>query len=764
MCNLGVFFYVLLRTRWRICLNVRHLIAVIFCAAAAAAQTQPVTAPPPPGPLRIPRTSAPIQLDGDLTDAAWQEAAVIDRFYETSPGDNVEPKVRTVAYLTYDARYLYIGIRADDPNPRSIRAPFVDRDGVIGTDDNIAIFLDTRNDKRSAIEIRVNPRGIQADGIFNDANFNEDFSPDFFYDTAARIDEKGWTAEFRIPFSSLRYGKDDPQTWNILVWRNYPREFRYAFHSAPIPRGSNCLICFSHPIIGLSDLPEAGHLVAAPYVTSQQVASPEAGLGSDLEAGDAEFDGGVDVKWNPSANDTVDVTLNPDFSQVEADIAQITVNQRFAVFFPEKRPFFLEGFDLFDTPMRVAYTRTITSPAWGTRATGKRGSTAYTVLLTKDDGGGLTILPGPLGSRFAPQDFESYATIARVRRDVGTSFVGAVLTDREIDGGGHNRVIGPDFQWRPNDSDTITGQFLYSDTENPDRPDLSSAWNGERFRSHAVTASWRRQKRTYDTFLEARDVGDGFRADLGFIPQVGYREYVGGAGVRFFPEKSKVRFWRPSVVVSRQTDQDNETIYELVSLGVNGFGVKNTQFAALLRPGEKIRVGDQLLEQSYGIFFIQFDPARRLPRIFLDSRFGQQIDFANGRVGDGLFVSIGTTFRPVDRLDMQLNVSRETLDVDGGRLFTATVERLRAQYSFSAKSLVRVIAQYVTEDRNPSLYTFPVSSRGGSFLGSVLYSYKLNWQTVLFVGYGDDRLVTDEDRLVESGRSLFFKVSYAYQR
>lgn len=709
-----------------------------------------------PVPLAVPRTSAPVSLDGRLDDAAWQSAAVIDRFYETSPGDNIEPKVRTVAYITYDDRNFYIGVRCDDPNPRLIRAPFVDRDAVIGTDDNIAVFLDTRNDRRSAIELRVNPRGIQGDAIYNDANSNEDFSPDFYYDTAAAIDDKGWSAEFRVPFSSLRYGSADPQTWNILVWRNYPREFRYAFHSAPLPRGSNCLVCHAHALTGLTALPAASHMIAAPYVTAQHVAEPEGELGSDLGDGHFMQDAGLDVKWTPSANNAVDLTINPDFSQIEADVPQITVNRRFAVFFPEKRPFFLEGFDLFDTPMRVAYTRTITDPRFGARATGKQGATAYTLLTTQDRGGGLAILPGPLGSGFAPQDFQSYATIGRVRHDIGSSFVGAVLTDRELDGGGHNRVIGPDGQWRPNSIDSFTAQLLVSDTTNPDRPDLSPAWNGEHFRSHAFTGYYTRDHRNYDLYAGVSDIGDGFRADLGFIPQVGYRELTLGSGLRFYPD-GNVRFWRPSVVVSQQRDRDGQKIYQLVSLGVNGFGVKNLQFGALFRPKEQILVGHQLLEQTYGTLFLQYDPSRRFPRITLDSRFGQSIDFANEQVGDGVYIALTATVRPVDRLDLQLTANREWLDASGIRVFTADVQRVRAQYSFSAKSLVRVIAQYVNNE-------FPGDVHDGSFLGSVLYSYKLNWQTVLFVGYGDDRLLTETNELVKTSRSVFFKVSYAWLR
>ena len=746
-------------------MRLQSAITLLLCLCAnVLAQEAPPVVPPPPAPQVLNKTSAPITLDGDLSDAGWQQATVIDRFYETSPGDNIEPKVRTVAYVTYDNRYFYIGVRADDPQARNIRAPFVDRDGVIGTDDNIAVFLDTRNDKRSAIEIRVNPRGIQADGIFNDANFNEDFSPDFYYDTAAKIDDKGWSAEFRIPFTSLRYDKSDPQTWNILVWRNYPREFRYGIHSAPIPRGGNCLICNMHPLTGITGLPDSNNLVVAPYVTAQQSATPEAGIGSSLEAGDLESDGGVDVKWNPSANSALDLTLNPDFSQLESDVPQITVNRRFSVFYPEKRPFFLEGFDLFDTPLNVAYTRNIADPRAGIRSTGQFGSSAYTLLIAEDEGGGDIFLPGAQGNDTSESDFRSIATIGRVRHDLGRGFVGAVLTSREIRGGGHNRVIGPDFQWRPNNSDSFTGQVLFSSTQNPDRPELHPSFRGQSFTSHAVSMAWSHRTRRYDWFIEGRDIGKDFRADLGFVTQSGFRDVEAGAGLRFYREQGAIRYWRPSVVLTRQMDGDNETLFETVSIGVEGIGVKNTNFFVGVRPSEKILVGSEMLEERYADFFLQFDPFRRVPRVTISGRFGEAIDFSHRRTGDVASISLGTTVRPHDRLDLRVDASRETLDVDGGRLYTALIERLRMQYSFSAKSLLRVIGSYVTTERDPSLYQFNVPRKSGSFLGSVLYSYKVNWQTVLFVGYGDDRLLTSHDDLTAVGRSLFFKVSYAYQR
>jgi hypothetical protein len=329
------------------------LLAAVLLSSAVSAQDP---APPPvatdPPPLDIRSATGAIEVDGELGDAGWRDALVFDTFYEASPADNVPAKVRTAVRLTYDEKYFYIAVEADDPEPAKIRAPFVERDQVLGTDDNIAIFLDTRNDRRAALELRVSPRGIQADGVYNDSNGSEDFAPDFFYDTAAKITERGWQAEFRIPFSSLRYAKQDPQSWGILVWRNWPRDFRYAFHSATIERGSNCLVCHAHEIRGFTGLPDAKHLVVAPYAAADLASERSAETG-EMESGDVELDGGVDVKWNPTASSAIDVTVNPDFSQVESDTAQIATNQRFALFYPEKRPFFLEGVDLFDTPIQA---------------------------------------------------------------------------------------------------------------------------------------------------------------------------------------------------------------------------------------------------------------------------------------------------------------------------------------------------------------------------------------------------------------------------
>jgi len=736
--------------------------AVIGLLAVSAANAAPPDLPP----IAVRRTAGPIRVDGDLSDPGWKGAAVIDTFWETQPGDNEPPKVATRALLAYDEKYFYIGIDALDPQPAAIRAPYVDRDQIIGTDDNVAVFLDTRNDRRSAVEFRINPRGSQGDASWNDATGTEDFSPDFFYDTAARITATGWTGEYRIPFSSLRYPKAEPHTWGILVWRNYPRDFRYAFHSSQIPRGSNCLICHMRTVTGLSGLPEGGHLVVAPYATARQDARPDGGPGSRLETDSIEGDAGLDVKWTPGSNHALDATVNPDFSQVEADAAQIAVNRRFALFFPEKRPFFLEGVDLLETPIQAVYTRTITSPRWGLRGTGKIGDSAYTLLVTEDRGGGSVILPGPTFSNFAPQDFRSIVAIGRLRRDFGDSFAGLLVTDREIRGGGHNRVLGPDVSWRPSASDQVTAQFLWSDSETPNRPELAGEWDGRDISGAAADLRWTHFTRAPEWFVHYRELGRGFRADVGFVPQVGLRFGEAIGGWNFYPTGLLNRV-RPQGFYSYSEDRDGSLIDRNVVPGVLLLGQRNLQAQVDLNLGAT-RIGDQVFSRTNVFFFFQVDPSRRFSRFEVDGNVGEEYDFENGRVGDGLRLSTTMTIKPTDHLALEFIGNHQTLDVEdvdgrGGRLFQAQTARLKATYTFTARALLRLIGQWVETERDPSLYRFEVSRRDGGFDGSALFAYKLNWQTVLFVGYGDNRSLSGNGDLVAAGRQFFLKVSYAFQ-
>ncbi|HET7451282.1 MAG TPA: DUF5916 domain-containing protein, partial [Thermoanaerobaculia bacterium] len=608
------------------------------------------------------------------------------------------------------------------------------------------------------------------DASYNDANGNEDFSPDFFYDTAAQITATGWTAEIRIPFSSLRYPDRDPQQWGILVWRNYPREFRYAYHSSVIPRNSNCWICHEIELTGLTGLPKGGHVIVAPYATVKQESVPREGPGSEFVNKPARGNAGADVKWIPNASTALDAAINPDFSQVESDVGQISVNSRFALFYPEKRPFFLESVDLFDTPIQAVYTRTITSPRWGARATGKFDASSYTLLVSEDRGGGSVIIPGPTSSSFAPQDFSSIAAVGRIRQDVGASFGGLLLTDRENEGaaGGHNRVLGPDFQWRPAQTDQVTAQFLASDTQTPDRPDLDPSWNGDRFSSRAIFLSWLHTGTHWVLRSTYQDIGDAFRADNGFVPQVGFRQGRQFVGYTFYPTGFLNRV-QPYAVVNYYAGTAGDLIQRQTFPGVTLAGRYNLNVELDYNWKQQDRIGDTVLETTNLAYFVQIDPSRRISRLTFQGFFGEHPDVVNARVGRGGEIEADATLKPTDHLELDFNSDRQWLDVtsDGrhGRLFTAQIERLKATYNFTARTFLRVIGQYLDVRSDPTLYLVEgVPERSGGFDGSVLFSYKLNWQTVFFLGYGDSRVLDPTGDLLRSDRQLFLKISYAFQR
>lgn len=714
--------------------------------------------------IRVARAAGPISVDGDLGDEGWKGAAPIETFYETNPGDNVPPKVRTVGRLAYDDRFLYASLECDDPEPGRIRAPFSQRDVLGGGTDYAGIILDTRNDGRTAILFLANPRGVQYDAVTDDGN--EDSSPDFFWDAAGRITEKGWSLEIRIPFSSLRYETKDPQTWGILLYRNRPRDFRYQMFSARLPRGRNCFVCSENVLTGLTGLPAGGHLVAAPYVSGSQQTLPREGGGGSVSS-PANLDAGLDVKWTPSATTALDATVNPDFSQIESDVAQIGVNERFALAYPEKRPFFLEGVDLFSTPVQAVYTRAVTSPRWGARGTGKLGATSWTALVAEDRGGGSVILPGPDGSDVAVQDFRSLDFVGRMRHDIGRSFVSFLGADKELEGGGNNRVFGPDFRLNLNEADTVTGQLLWSWSATPHRTDLAAEWDGRRLSGHGADVWWAHTTETWDWAAEYKDFSDGFRADLGFVPQVGFREGYGEVGRTFRPTGFVSRL-RTFLFADYIADRDGGLVSQVVSPGV-GLDTKYNGFARIELRSEKVRAGGVVLPRQRVVFQMNMVPSKTFAGVSLQGAVGEEIDFEGARTGHGGKVAATALFRPGDHLELDLRgeIRWMNLRPAGGtasrRLFTAHVERLKATWTLTARTYVRLIGQYLASTRATDLYDDPGEPEDGAFSASALFAYRLNWQSVVFLGYGDSRTLSTDGGLPPGSRQLFLKVSYAFQ-
>lgn len=724
-------------------LHARPALVAATCVVllGSATPARAADAPARVGHRPLARLSGAIAIDGDPSEQAWASATVVDRFYEFGPGDNVEPPVATVGLLAYDSEFLYVGVRCQDPDPSQIRAPYVERDRVTDQD-LVQIDVDARDEGRWSLIFRVNPHGVQTDGVFDEAVGVDDFSPDFHFESATRISASGWSAEMKIPLSTLRYRARDPQTWRLTFYRLYPRRFRYQIASNPVPRNSNCWLCHALRLTDIAGLTRGGSVTLTPFVTGG--ASRESGQAAGLERRQSL---GGDLKWLPRPSLTVDLALNPDFSQVESDVPQIGVNTRFALFYPEKRPFFLEGTDLWNSPIPAVYTRTITNPDWGGRLTGRSGNASYTLLTARDQGGGTLILPGPDSSGAVAQPADALVLLGRYRHSIGRSSLGALATLREAEQGYFNRVAGLDFQWYPSADDHLSGQWLTSDSRD------SGAANAS---GHGLVLAWERSRRALGWSLQLQELSPGFRADSGFVPQTGVREVSASAGYTFYPGGA-IRRLRPQASYERVHQPGAELVSEALVVGLAADGRARAALDWHAREQGRARDG-RLFETRYWTASARFLPSRRLPYLMLSARHGDELDIERSRLGSGTALALSATLSPLDRLQAELEGERRWLDALEGaaqrRQFTASVTRAKLTCTLTTRAFVRLVGERERLDER-------AGTSEHSVLGSALFGYRLNWQSILYLGYDNRpaRSASGPGRRHE----LFLKLAYVFR-
>lgn len=390
-------------------------------------------APAPAPSVRSVRLEAQATIDGRLDEPMWQQAARLDGFHQYRPVDGRPAEDSTVVLVWYSPSAIYFGIRAYDREPGAIRATLAKRDNI-GSDDEVVVYLDTFNDRRRAYFFGSNPLGIQDDGVRSEAGFSAasmqmgqlDRSPDFTWQSAARPTDFGYVVEMRIPFKSLRYAGGDDQTWGLNITRTNQRT-GYEDTWTDVRRASQSFLGQSGTIVGIHGISRGIVTEIQPAIVSQLPGMRLAN--GEFRRGDVHAELGGNLRLG-FTNLTLDATVNPDFSQVEADAGLVTLNQRFALQYPERRPFFLEGIELFASPNDLVYTRSITNPLAGAKLTGKFGAWSLAHLTAIDQ-----------GTEGEPNAFVSFT---RARHDLGRSSVaGLTVTDRE-QGGAHNRVVSGD--------------------------------------------------------------------------------------------------------------------------------------------------------------------------------------------------------------------------------------------------------------------------------------------------------------------------------
>ena len=734
----------------------------LFLAAGARADQTPPAAPTT---FEVPSLTDGIRVDGVLDEPAWAQAVVIEVKYEVSPGDNAPAPVRTQALLFSTGTHFIVGFRAFDHEPAKIRAHLTDRDSAF-SDDLIGVILDTFNDERRGYEFFVNPLGVQADLVIDEfSEESEDETWDAIWDSAGRLTPDGYEVEIAIPFEQLRFQRvDGPQTWGVDLVRIWPRSNRVVIVSQPRDRGRSCTLCQYSKLRGFAGVEPGRNLELDPTVTGTASQVREEFPDGEMVSQGEDFEAGLTARWGITPNLTLLGALNPDFSQVEADAAQLDVNTQFALFYEEKRPFFLEGRDYYQTPIQAVYTRTVADPSWGVKVSGKEGRNAFGVYLAEDEVTNI-IIPGVEESALTAIDASNLSGVVRYRRDVGrNSVLGVLFTGREGDGYS-NQVFGFDGSLRLSDADTVSFQALGSDTEYPD--ELAAEYDQPvgSFSGQALAFAYEHDSRYWDWRVEYDDYDGDFRADAGFVPQVGGREADAGLDYTFWGEPED---WYSEIELGGEWERtedeqggllNNEyTVRGEYSGPLQSFLFLRTTWQERGYRGERFDFG------SWGLYG-RIQPAGWL-RLELDGTFGGQVDYANVREGDRFYLEPIVHLTPGRHLSLDLSYLVDSLDVEGGRLFTANLTQLRLVWQFSVRAFVRLVSQYADVERDPALYLEPVDARSQEWFNQLLFSYKINPQTVFFLGYSDNHegFETGLERvdLTQRDRTIFVKIGYAW--
>lgn len=743
------------------------LILLFACVVPSWAQQasppKPARVVPPIATFAITRATSEIKVDGVLDEEAWKHATVIPLPFEWAPGDGTAPPVKTDCLVTFDRTNLYIAFRAFDPEPGKIRAHLMDRDDTdtLILDDHIGVMIDTFNDERRAFQFRVNPLGVQADAVFSEQDGIEDFSWDMMWASVGKITPEGYIIEMSLPLKQLRFQPGaGAQTWGFEAFRSWPRNVRHRISSSFRDRNKSCLLCQENKISGLDGLAQGRNLELDPTATFGRTDAIADSSTTGLVAGRVQAKAGLTARWSVTPNMTFNGTINPDFSQVEADVAQLDINNRFQLFYPEKRPFFLEGLDFFTTPIQAVFTRTVADPYGGAKLTGKQGSNAMGFFVTTDRLNNL-VIPSNQESSYASLDTTVTTAVGRYRRDIGSgSTFGLLFAGREGKDY-HNRQAGIDGFWRISQTDALRVQYLRSDTAYPSSIVSDYGQKAGGFGGDGTWIDYQHISRTWAAFGNYEAYSPGFRSDTGYVPRVDYRNLYGQAQRRWQTDSGWFNTLDVGMRAWRSTDYNWTLTDQTVAGFVNYTGPYQTTVQFNM-PRDVIVFQGVRYEYPRPNFYAGIKPFNGL-NIQLQGRFGGGVDFANGRAAtQAIQIGPQIDYNPISRMSVRLSYNLDQLSVDGGRLYRANLTQVRMLYHLNVRTFVRAILQYTDITRDPSLYTFAIDGHSRRLFSQYLFSYKLNPQTVLFAGYSDNALATQTADLLRQNRTFFVKLGYAW--
>ena len=720
--------------------------------------------------VRPTRTQMPPNIDGQLDDAVWQDAARITEFVQREPQDGAPATEDTDVLIAYDDSNIYLAFHAKYQDPGIMRANRVDRDQADRGDDIIRVYFDTFLDQQRAYVFSVNGYGVQGDSIVGGRGGGGGFggggiprgdsSWDALFSTGGQPVEDGFTAEMAIPFKSLRYparGDDIPHTWGFQIVRRIRGKDETVVWS-PVSRDIAGFLPQMGVLDGLTGLSTSRNLEIQPTFTAFRFGTLNEETGDVIDA-DPRPEGGANFKYGVTSNLTADFTINPDFSQIESDRPQVEVNQRFALFYPELRPFFLEGAEIFQiqVPATVVHTRTIVDPLYGAKLTGKAGKTTLGVLYANDEAASLGLLsPG--------FDQSAQTFVGRVRYDLySESFIGAVVTDRQfLDG--FSRLAGIDSNFRVGDTHSLGFRAL--------RTDHLDENDGLRTDGYLLDAGFRKRGRNLSYSLDASALSPDFKTDVGFVRRNDMRLVNTSVEYQWWPQ-SWVISWGPDVRYGRNYNFDQVLEDENFRAQLGADFAKNIRYNLDVSQDMERYQGINFDKRRYGMF----GNANTLQVISLGGGFdwGDEIyfDAAHPFLGRETALRMFINVRPVSRFGSNINITtsrftdpngffipglNEGERDDNGVIFNVNIFRALSTYQFTDRLLFRNITEFNTYDQTLGL--------------NFLFTYRVNSGTAFYIGYDDhyrqreqfdDQVNITGTGYQQTNRAIFTKFQYLFR-
>jgi len=773
-------------------------------------------------PVTVPKFAAPPLIDGKLDEEVWQNAAVLKDFYQIDPGENIAPSKPTEVLIGYDSKFLYIAFRAFDERDK-VRSTVAKRDSIF-QDDYVGFYLDTFNDKRKAFEMFFNPLGIQGDGVLTEGR-GEDFSVDLLLESKGLVNDNGYVVEIAIPFKSIRYEAGKGKLWGAHFFRRIQRFNRELSSWMPFSRSIDSNLSQAGHLAGLDGISTERTLELIPSLTLSQsgkFVNTFGVLPGTLAAGadpgrivnePIRFEPGLTAKFTPSSALTLDLAINPDFAQVEADQLVVTANQRFPIFFPEKRPFFLEGIDIFQTPITAVHTRAIVDPDVAVKVSGKTGRNTFGLMVASDNGPGNIVGDDRLDADFLPfLDKNAHIGVLRLKRDVGKeNSLGMIATTYNFIQK-HNDLLGVDGRFRLDKQTTYTFQVLGTTSRNNF---FNADEDASRYRTGnglAYTTTYNVSGRNWGWELFAEGFTQDYRADVGFFQRTNsnFNSFFTRYNSDPKPKNKLISYhlhqfthvaydWQ-----ARLYEYETELLAELnlprsTYAGVwvepgyerlfdhefgatreahpcNPFAVENkcTFFGEDTERSTKKTTISSYVGSNYskkvqfnaqvtyrlGTFDLDFGNGRKYPRVSPAALLlGQDAPLDPGR-GNMLQINGGITYQPTNELRTQFNLVKQRLvrNDTGLTAFDINILTFRGTYQFSKATFVRTIIDYNTLNQRAR--------------AQFLAGWTPSPGTSFYVGYNDDMNLNELHPFTReivpgfrrNSRSFFIKMSYLLRR